>query len=526
MRTCVLTILMALVTVCAAPADAQRRDTSKVRRAQQAVDRGDKFFDEKKYEQAIAEYTQAIAILPHPDLVWNIARAHEELKQYTQAIALYERYRTMDVPAADKAAVDDKIRALRQAAARQSTGQLVVVTSSRDAVVKLGKATIGTGKMIKAPLKPGRYRLRVELVGHVPFEQMVRVEPGKVRTVEAALKRAEKRAVMLVKVNVDGAMVSFDGGRPVSVGIPVPVSGGAHKLRVTAPNRAPVERLLEAAPGERKTIVIEMGPEVAPDSYASWSGEYVVIPLGDTAADAVMSAGRLTLTEESGRVGGKLTVARERTLKAWRRPDCGGAEKLTWTASWKADMRVSGTAAQLAFSGGTISDCSCARWCTVESSASAAMYALPGREGVVSKTAVVLRAGVVGEATSPWHTGKAAVTGHWQGLLWEGRPGSNRVEFTSESKGVFWRRVTGRVPSWKRSSCPGATEFEQWVTHVATWSAPHLRLAEPNEDSCSCGDICGTPPAIKQVHELKRLLIPRYLVGDGIILRRTPPKEK
>ncbi len=512
-------VLLMFVLLSASPPQAYaQKDPATVRRAQEAVDRGDRFFDDKKFEEAIAEYTGALAILSHPDLVWNIARAHEELKRHTQALAFYERYRAMKISAADKAAAEAKITALEAAAARVETGRLIITTPSENARIQVGKTAVGKANRVDLPLKPGRYRIRVELADHTPFETVVRVRAGEATEVHAKLVREAQRAVIIVKVGAPGAKVSIDGGRPVAAGIPIPVAAGAHKIEVKAPGRALFTTLVDAAAGEKKTVAVELGPVIAPDSYPDWSGTYTLTGL---------FGGELVLAHEAatGRITGRLTAAGSRRLKRYRQKTCGGAEQLTWRAQWVAEITISGVNATLELSGGAISECSCASLCSVEAGAKASLFALPGREGLVgSSDVVVLRKPLVGKAASPWRIVKrGSLDGSWDVVLWDGRATPGDALTLKDGAGALRRRFTGRVSSWKRASCPGQDTFEQWVEYRVMFNGPNMLFAAGVEASCSCPGGCVVPRQLGGV-PLRQLVLPRYLVGNRIIFRRKREK--
>jgi hypothetical protein len=67
-----------------------------------------------RYADAIAEYEQAYALAPHPDVLFNIATDYEHLQDWERAAEYYQRYLDeRDSPATDADAVRIKIRDLR-----------------------------------------------------------------------------------------------------------------------------------------------------------------------------------------------------------------------------------------------------------------------------------------------------------------------------------------------------------------------------------------------------------------------------
>lgn len=73
--------------------------------------RGMRLIGEGQIDQGIAELEEAHRILPHPNVLFNIARAQAEAGRYEQALDYYERYLESDP--ADRASVEAQITELR-----------------------------------------------------------------------------------------------------------------------------------------------------------------------------------------------------------------------------------------------------------------------------------------------------------------------------------------------------------------------------------------------------------------------------
>ena len=67
---------------------------------------------EGRLEQGVQELETAYDLLPHPNVLYNIARAYAEAGQYERAIEFYERYLDTDPP--DREEVDLFVKALDQ----------------------------------------------------------------------------------------------------------------------------------------------------------------------------------------------------------------------------------------------------------------------------------------------------------------------------------------------------------------------------------------------------------------------------
>lgn len=519
--------LLLLALALPAPAAAQGR---KVREAQSFVDRGDQLFDHKRYEQAIAEYTRALAIVPHADLVWNIARAHEELSQHKQALAFFEQYAGMKVGVEDKTAADAKIAAMKAALTAARTGRLVVTTGSAGAVVLVGGVEVGRGATVRAVLKPGRYRVKVELAGHVPFESVVRIQPAGEETIAATLKRAEPRAVLVVETGVPGTTVSVSGGREEAAGAPIPLDGGVYKIRVRAPRRAPLEKLIEAPAGKKTVVRVELGPERAATLYPLWTAEYRVFGLDRSPEVEAVRRGSLQLTEADSAITGTLRAVRRLALEKWRRDACRGAEAAEWTSVWDARAVVRERGARLLLTGGRHEGCTCDTWCKVLDSLKLPLIPLPGREGFVSDSVVVLRTALAEDAaTHPWRKGTLdLLAGEWDLLRFDGVIGDATDSLVIQGDaGTLTQRRTGLVPSYKRTSCPGKRRFEQQASWTVRLRPGHRVVLVPGsgrEVSCSCPGACGAVPALAET-TVRMVSFGRYLVGPGTLLRRRADSE-
>lgn len=519
-------LLLSGVLVAASIAQAQTRDP--VREAQEHVDRGDRHFDEREFELAIAEYTAALAVAPHPDLVWNIGRAHEEMKRYSQAIAFFERYALMAVSDEDRAVAGQRVSSLRERLATLEVGQLVVNTPSSAARIVVGGAPVGSGERLVLDLKPGRYRVRVELAGHKDFETLVRVEPAGVAEVQAVLERSVPLGSLVVRTGVVGALVSVDGGEPVPAGAPLAVAEGAHKIRVTAADRLPYETLVEVRGGSTTTLDVELERKPPPEEFSDWIDTFRVFGSGSEQPVSERFAGGLLTLSSADPIAGTIAVPRRVPLRQWQRGNCGGADAVTWTGIYRATLELDGLDARLKLTDGQLTDCSCATYCKQEPEGEATLIALPGREGLVGDDLVILRSRVAERASAAYldaGAGPAPLKGGWQVVAWGGseRASSERLTVDEGLEGALRRVRSGMVPSFERAACPGEPRFTQIVEYPVrlrpTGSAWTLEVKPGREVSCSCGGACGRPPSLRS-ESLRLLAFPRYLVGGGVVLRR------
>src|SRR3954447_6785015 len=82
---------------------------------------GQKYYDQGRYDEAIGEYEAAYKLSPHPNVLYNIAQAHERLLEYAKSVDWFERYlREAPRDAEFRLVVESRVRVLRSLPARVS----------------------------------------------------------------------------------------------------------------------------------------------------------------------------------------------------------------------------------------------------------------------------------------------------------------------------------------------------------------------------------------------------------------------
>ncbi len=107
-----LAVLLTLSSVVPARADVRTEARNHFRRGMSLITEG-------RIDDGIAELEEAHRILPHPNVLFNIARAQVEAGRYEQAIDYYDRYLDSDPP--DRASVEAQVAELRARLASQRT---------------------------------------------------------------------------------------------------------------------------------------------------------------------------------------------------------------------------------------------------------------------------------------------------------------------------------------------------------------------------------------------------------------------
>jgi tetratricopeptide (TPR) repeat protein len=95
----------------AAPASADPVDVEIARRH---FDLGRERYGRGDYAGAIAEFERARLVIPSPEMDFNLARCHDRLEHFAEAIAAYERFLAAAPTSPDAATVRERIATLRE----------------------------------------------------------------------------------------------------------------------------------------------------------------------------------------------------------------------------------------------------------------------------------------------------------------------------------------------------------------------------------------------------------------------------
>ncbi|MCB9727655.1 MAG: PEGA domain-containing protein [Deltaproteobacteria bacterium] len=212
-----------------------------------------------RFAEAATRFDQAFKLYPHPEILHNLARAHEELGQRVTALGEFRRALEMDPEYTFAADARKRVVAL-QAKLRETHG-LVRVTSTPSAQVQLRFTVDGepleTHAVAPAELwvPAGRLRVSGTRPGFVDGDAEVDVTAGAELTVELVLPPMARKGFIAVVAPVEGAAVTIDGSPAGSTPLSaVPIEEGEHVVRVESAGRHPFEeRVLVVA--DRETAV-------------------------------------------------------------------------------------------------------------------------------------------------------------------------------------------------------------------------------------------------------------------------------
>lgn len=255
-------------------------------RARAFYEEGQALFKKELYSAAIENFRKAHEIIPHPVNLYNIARAYEKLGDADNCVKMYEEY--LDFYKRKNNGKDPSdVVDVRASIAKCQLLQRPAVTIESDppgASIYLddkGKLVGQTPFTVK--LDPGKYKLFLNLDGHVPFEQDLEVRPGQPLTLRFKLEKFQRVGNIRVKANVRGASLFIDGR---NVGLTpytelITVDEGPHQIAVSKDEYVPFNKEVKVTVNETVEVVSELYLREAPytwKGYVGWTA--IVLGLG------------------------------------------------------------------------------------------------------------------------------------------------------------------------------------------------------------------------------------------------------
>src|ERR1041384_712753 len=110
-----LAVVFLLGAALAAPARAEDAAS-----AREHYERGTKFYDIGKYDDAIREFEAAYEAKSDPAIIYNLAQAHRLAGHNQEALQLYRNYLRYVPPPPNRADIEERIRGLEKVIAERS----------------------------------------------------------------------------------------------------------------------------------------------------------------------------------------------------------------------------------------------------------------------------------------------------------------------------------------------------------------------------------------------------------------------
>ncbi len=256
--------------------------------ASEHFDRGVRLSGEGDLRGALTEFRAAYELSQNPEVLFNIAAAHENLNEYVEARDLMERYQRLAPPAAVARHRADIVAALARLASRIGTITLSVDTAN--AVVELDGVTQRDWRD-GIPASVGRRRLVVTAPGREAFRAEIDVLGGQRTAVSASLPAT--RSTLQVVCDLVGAAVRVDGREVARTPTesPIAIAEGHHSVEVTHPGYETFRTEVDAVgAGARVTATMRWADPV-PES----EGAHLVLRVSEPGAHATLDGHRVPM---------------------------------------------------------------------------------------------------------------------------------------------------------------------------------------------------------------------------------------
>lgn len=227
-RSILVTLLVAFVSTTV-PRTARADDVAD--EADHLFTLGAERYQEKDYKAALANFLASNRLVRNRNVMFNIARTYEHLRQFADAYRYYQRSLEGETDASVKARIKEALQRIGA-----SVALLNVTTDPPGALIYLNRKDLGDRGAAPQSLAlvPGTYTVIAELQGYdEATSQPVEIKVGTEKTVTLKLTRV----VGIVRVSgADGATVRVDADdAPVVCTAPcdVPATPGQHTLVFT-----------------------------------------------------------------------------------------------------------------------------------------------------------------------------------------------------------------------------------------------------------------------------------------------------
>jgi hypothetical protein len=224
--------------------------------AKDAYQSAELLFNSRDFRGAIAEYQQAYDLSKDARLLYNMAIAQKELREYARMQASLVRYKVevaASISPEDQAAVDSALAAIQNL-----VGRVAVNVNIAGAKITLDGESVGNSPLA-TPLviDLGKHTLSAEAPGFEVGTKSIEIAGGTETSVALVLVpevktgqlvvAAEPSSTILIDGNV-AAQERFDGKLPA----------GAHEVRVTAQGKVPYKAEIDLREKETRTLQVTL----------------------------------------------------------------------------------------------------------------------------------------------------------------------------------------------------------------------------------------------------------------------------
>ncbi|HJL18473.1 MAG TPA: PEGA domain-containing protein, partial [Sandaracinaceae bacterium LLY-WYZ-13_1] len=337
-------VVLVLAGAMARPAAAQPpTEPTEEARAQAAehFDRGIAFFNEERYDAALAELARAHELAPAPATLYNLARVHAALGHAVQAAESYARY----LEEAGDAIGARRRREVTEALAEQRSriGRLTVRSDVRGATVAVDGVDVATTPLTEPiALSAGSHTVEVRAPGHETVRRAVAIAGESDTSVTVHLREeVVPRGTLRVAASVPEVTIAVDGE---AVGVTplastVPLRAGAHVVTATRAGYRTEERRVRIDEGAEAEVNFDMrrDPDPAPDEVGRLHLELPDAPYLVRVDGELMLGAELELPR--GAHGIELEVTDRRPYEGTVRVPRGSAIVIVPPLAWTLEAR-------------------------------------------------------------------------------------------------------------------------------------------------------------------------------------------
>lgn len=256
-----------------------------------------------RYSDGLAAYTQASRLVPDDaPLYYNIARAHQVLGDFPEALTALETFDRMATP--EQKTKVGKLDALF-AEIRPRVATLNLTCSVPGARVLVRNRVVGVTPLSATRIDAGAATMQIELDGFFADSRDVVLPGGGTLSVEVTLHKRSTDGLIVVKTDPIGAQVLVDGkaSGTTSPRIELALSAGPHEILAQRDGYDDARLPIVLTPGAQRDVTIPMEKSVPlTRKWWFWTAVGVVVAGG--------VATTFALTTEKGPGKGSLDPGR------------------------------------------------------------------------------------------------------------------------------------------------------------------------------------------------------------------------
>ncbi|TVR02529.1 MAG: PEGA domain-containing protein [Deltaproteobacteria bacterium] len=266
---------ISVLLVLALPLTAHAQSDSDREQAARLFQLGQDAFTAGSFDEAAISFQEAFNLDPHPVLLFNLARAHEEMLDLPAALAFFRQVLTMSPSDAVRQAARDKIAEVEDTLREQGydprtvtsdqyvpRGGLVVESTPPGARVFLDGDFRGLTPFETQRLDAGAYELRLTLEGFLPITESVDVVGGRVTIRQHEMPSrtsldeyvAPDPARLIITTPERGVTVRVDGRRMGYTPVEVTLAPGRYDLHLENQEGDSWSEEVTLAPGQELRI--------------------------------------------------------------------------------------------------------------------------------------------------------------------------------------------------------------------------------------------------------------------------------